>query len=215
MAAGYGAYWMHKVNGTLANQKERKENAVTGKIPGAVNALGREWDLSNFGTPISNFLWGASLAQSEDSHNQDALHGKQKALRLGEATGHLIADQPLMALGETYDKAKEQGVGTALLGELATFVPGGNLTSDIAAQFDPVRRDTSGSIYAPFMNRVPGLREMLPPIMNERGQGVPERAGLLDPFRSARPGGVPLSSEDRAKAIERMREKAREKAGSR
>jgi hypothetical protein len=85
------------------------------------------------------------------------------------------------------------------------------IVQQAAATFDPLKRDTSGDALGPIKNAIPIVRETLPPKMNQRGRGIPETKNFYDPTQTRTPGDVPLSPQERIKALQLQKQKEREK----
>lgn len=148
--------------------------------PGTIKIGGKLFPTNTVAPMMNMVQLGIDIANAKDHHDRGEATG------VGAALGALLAEQPMLKLGDADPMGLLTGdaKGQKLIGQqLGSFVP--TALSDIAASTDPVKRDQKG-VLGPVMNRIPGLRQKLDPKTDLFGSPVPESGNRLFDFTGAR-----------------------------
>ena len=147
---------------------------AAGRMPGSV-LVDDKWRRIDSISPLGNLLVLGATLQREQNRSAEAL------VLTG---GKTVLEQPLMQGTKEFLESVQDPEGRArsiTASMAASFIPTG--VADIAAARDTVRRDTRaqtlrGMVKAKVAERIPGLRETLPPRRDVLGQVQPQTSPI-------------------------------------
>jgi len=197
---GMMMYWNGTATGMHPEDErgERELDRAAGKQDGAIK-IGGKWVSITRVSPIANWInVGATMARKYGDFS-DFFTNPDEALAVLSAT---VKDQPMMrGIQDLIEAAQGTNKASSIASSAAgSFVP--SILNAVGQASDDVMRDTRGGNIAEragkgVANRIPGLRQTLPPRLDAVGRPVPQdRIGALF--------GFPTTVEDDRPALREM-----------
>lgn len=188
---GYKLYEKGLATGFIEDDLTRRARDLAGgRIPGAIKIGGTWLQIAGFAPGGNLVALGATIAREwRQEQEQAAKQGEEASIIpvIGKTTLQATSEQPLVQGSEQIAdlfKRPEQAASRIVGGVAGSAVP--TIAADLAEAIDSRQRDARG-LTGPVLNRIPGVRNTLPPAQDVIGQPRQDTgpvAAFLDPTRA-------------------------------
>jgi len=198
-------------NGHYNPGQRRKDRDTFGIVPYTVKIPGTDKWINVTGLPGLQEIVGivgdlARNAKDTDEAFLDNIHKKLTAIISLTFTNNTIfgSMEPLVQLLNGNERAINNSIARFLN---STMTPGSGALNLVAKAFDNSLKDLDGSVKQYYMNRIPGIRSMLPTSINPiTGFPVREETGLLGLINVVLPNEVNTQHQGNEEITEVMNE---------